>query len=89
MITEVLIWLSSHRAAYFTLIIFFGAFLGFCGGLLAYVIILLITPDVTEMQQKVIIPAFTVLGVGIGLYFLIADFWCRGSHKRGHENITR
>ena len=86
---KTLIWLGSNRAAFFILIIVFGAFLGFCGGLLAYGITLLITPDFTETQRNVIIPAFTVLGVGIGLYFLLADFWHRGRQKRGHQSITR
>jgi hypothetical protein len=86
MITTILIWLRSNRATFFIFSIFLGALFGFCGGLLAYGITLLISADVTAMQRKVIIPAFTVLGIGIGL----ADFWHRGRQdQRGHKSQNK
>ncbi|OQW36991.1 MAG: hypothetical protein A4E19_14755 [Nitrospira sp. SG-bin1] len=89
MITEILLWLNSHRAAFFVLTIVFGALLGFCAGLLLYGIQWLTISDFTERQGKVTIVLFTVLGIGLGLYFLFVDFLPkeRGGPKN-NENGT-
>ena len=89
MITKSLLWLHSHRAAFFILAIIFGALLGLCAGLLAYGMTLLIMPDVTETQRKIIIPAFTILGIGIGLYFTLADLWQRGGSISQERKKTK
>jgi hypothetical protein len=75
MMKRVLIWVQANRVAFLVVAVMFGAVLGFFAGLLAYEVTLLITPNATEKQLKVIIPAFTVLGIGIGLYMPLADLW--------------
>ncbi|BFU89614.1 MAG: hypothetical protein NTAFB01_08010 [Nitrospira sp.] len=82
MTTKILLWLNSHRAAFFILIIVSGALLGFCAGLLAYGIQWLTISDFTERQGKATILGFTILGIGLGLYFLFVDFWPKGRHLR-------
>lgn len=76
---KVLFWVYSNKVAFFILVIAAGAVFGSCAGLLAYGMTLFITPDVTETQRKVIIPAFAVLGVGIALYLVAVDLWSRGN----------
>lgn len=89
MITKILLWFHVHRLAFFILAILFGALLGFCGGLLAYKLTFFITPDVTEAQRKIIIPAFTILGIGIGLYFTLADLWQVEAASRRRRKETK
>lgn len=83
MMAKVLFRVYSNKVAFFILVIAAGAIFGVFAGLLAYGMTLLITPDVTEAQRKVILPAFTVLGVGIALYLVAVDLWSRGN--RGPE----
>lgn len=89
MITEILLWLNSHRAAFFVLTIVFGALLGFCAGLLLYGVQWLTISDFTEWQGKATILGFTILGIGLGLYFLFVDFLPKGrGGPRNNENTT-
>lgn len=76
---KVLFRVYSNKVAFFILVIAAGAIFGVFAGLLAYGMTLLITPDVTETQRNVIIPAFTVLGIGIALYLVAMDLWSRGN----------
>lgn len=78
MIAKILLWLSSHRAAFFALIITLGTLFGFCAGLLAYGIQWLAISDFTEQQGKATILGFTILGIGLGGYFLFVDFLPKG-----------
>ncbi len=73
MMKELLRIACSNKAIFATVCILGGAFLGYCTGLIAYGLTLLIVPESTEKQLNVIIPAFTVLGVVIGLYVPWAD----------------
>lgn len=82
MIAKILLWLNSHRAAFFVLIIVSGALLGFGAGLLLYGIQWLTFSDFTERQGKATILLFTIFGIGLGLYFLFIDFWPKGRHLR-------
>jgi hypothetical protein len=89
MITEILLWLNSHRVAFSVLIIVFGALVGFSTGLLLYGIQWLTISDFTERQGKATILGFTIIGVGLGFYFLFVDFWPKGKvspKSNGNEN---
>jgi hypothetical protein len=66
--SELLRIACSNKAIFTTICILVGAFLGYCTGLIAYSLTLLIVPESTEKQLNVIIPGFTILGVLIGLY---------------------
>lgn len=90
MITKILLWLNSHRAAFFVLIIVFGALLGFCAGLLLYGVQWLTISDFTEKQGKATILGFTIIGIGLGLYFIFVDFWPRGKlDQKRHERQNK
>lgn len=82
MMNKILLWLHANKVAFFILVVAFGAAIGSCMGLLAYGAMLLIEPNATEKQMKAILPFFTIGGIGIGLYFLLADFL----HKRRQDS---
>ena len=81
MIRDILTFIHSSKVAFLIACVFVGALLGSVGGVLAYWMTLLITPDVTDRQLKVIIPAFTILGAVIGLYVPLSDFKSRPRGK--------
>lgn len=90
MIARILLWLHSHRTAFFVLIIVFGALFGFSAGLLLYGIQWLTISDFTERQGKATILGFTILGIGLGLYFLFVDFLPKGrGGTKNNQNESR
>ena len=74
---NILNFIYSSKVVFLIACVIVGALLGGMGGILAYWMTLLITPDVTDRQLKVIIPAFVVLGVVVGLYVPLSDFKSR------------